>query len=734
MLLRTALASLVALPLFAQPLDAPGRLRALNKQALELHAAAKRATPAQAALIHSQAFTVLQQRSDALKALIREAPAAAVGLAFSADVLAELAATFPQSAMWLEQQGAWEGPVEYLIFDDEPMSAHRSSIRVQTGMEWLEVHFAKHEPQGLKCGDRMRVQGVRAGTVVAAADGSVTSTASTVTCTPAGEQKVAVLLVTFPGVSPPSLTPQAVSEVFFAASGRSVDGFWREASYGKAWATGQVFGWYTLDAVYTCDQYYQMRDAAIRAADADVDFRQYNRIFIVFPPQGGCGWAGLSTVGCSTQSSPGDGVFTSSVAWLVAGYMGNRDQGVKLAAHEGGHGLGLGHASSRDFGAEALGALGTAGTLSEYGDVFSTMGSWNLGHYNAPHKLRLNWLASGTNIATVESSGSFSIQPIEVSPPGLQALKVRRGTGNNAWLWVEYRQPQGLYDSTLSSQPFSGALIHYEDSTTTGSKTHLLDFTPETSSWTDPALVSGKSWVDPYSNVSLYVEPAAGGMLNLAVNYGAAPCVTAAPTVSLAPANPGVQAGGTVQYTVTVTNNDSAGCAPATFALSTLLPGAWVSTFSQSALTLSPGQTLSATMSKSVPASTAPGTYAVDATAANGARSATGGANCSVLAPPPPLTATLSVPPGPYSARSTVTITADVLSGASPAAGASVRFNLLKPNGATESKTATTDKNGKAVWTFRPGKNDPKGTYSVTITAIYGAQSAAAGPAMFAIN
>ncbi len=340
-----------------------------------------------------------------------------------------------------------------------------------------------------------------------------------------------------------------------------------------------------------------MRAAAIEAADPEVYFPGYTRIFIILPNPGGCGWAGLGTLGCSTLSSPGDGSFVASSAWQLVNYMSTRDQGVKLSTHEGGHNLTLHHASSRDFGSEALGPLSAAGTRSEYGDVFSAMGSWNLGHYPAPHKLRLNWLDAGTNILTVENNGSFSVQPIETIPAGVQALKVRRGTGNDAWLWIEYRQPIGLYDSTLSTQPFSGALIHYEDSTT-GTRTHLLDFTPETSSWRDPALLVGKAWTDPYSNVSISIESASATALGVAVYYGAIPCVPANPTVSISPSNPTAQAGSEVTYTVTVTNNDSAGCSSSTFQLISALPDAWSSSFASSSLVISPAQSMSTTMTK----------------------------------------------------------------------------------------------------------------------------------------
>src|SRR5207245_1655837 len=144
--------------------------------------------------------------------------------------------------------------------------------------------FADGEPYGLKSGDQLHVTGVRVGTQVAAYGGIITSSGTTSTaamCTPIGQQKSVVLLVTFPGVPAPAIAPATGYQSFFGNTGRSVSEYWREASYGVTSAAGDVFGWYTLDANYTCDQSGSIRDAAIRAADADVDFRQYSRIFII---------------------------------------------------------------------------------------------------------------------------------------------------------------------------------------------------------------------------------------------------------------------------------------------------------------------------------------------------------------------------------------------------------------------------------------------------------------------
>lgn len=721
----------VAGTLLAQPADRAAQVRSLNNEILLLHSQAQQG--AANAALNSKAADVLSRRAAALEALAAEQPKLALQLAFSPDFLKDVTARFPASAALLEQHGSFEGLAEYLVLDDIDHRSAKALIRVLTSNGPLSVHFAANEPPNLKCSDRLRVDGVKVGTTVAAADGKVTAVAAAGTvCSPTGEQKAIVLMVTFPGVTAPALTQQSIYDIFFATSGRSLDRYWREASYGKTWATGAVYGWYTLDAVYSCDQYYAMRDAALRAADADVDFRQYNRIYIVFPPQGsGCNWSGLGTIGCSSLSTAGDGSFTSSVAWLAAGYMNSRDNGTYLTAHEGGHNLGLSHARSTDYGTQALGAVGSTGSKNEYGDNFSTMGYWNFGHYSVAHKLRLGWLTN-TNVPTVQSSGTYSILPIETASAGVQGLRVQRGTGNNEWIWLEYRQPTGDYDSAIGSQVFGGALAHFENSST-GGYTDIIDYTPATDSWSDPALASATTWVDPYSNLTVAVQPAAGGALSVNLTYGSLPCVRANPTLTLSPANPTGYAGSNVSYAMSITNNDSAGCANSTFSIGSTLPSGWTTAFGQTAVTLMPGQKTSVTMTKTVPAGTAAAVYGVNASLQSANGSATGTANCTVAAQAA-VAMTLSVPAGPFSARQNVGIYASVTSNGSALSGAPVRFSMLEPNGITNVKTVTTDSTGRAVWTYRVANNDPKGIYSVTATTTSGTQTISAGPNTFTVR
>jgi M6 family metalloprotease-like protein len=705
-------------------------VRSLNGRVLQLHSDMRKADTPNMALLRGEAAPVLAQRATALAQLIRQDPAAALGMAFSKELRAELLSSFPGSAADLEEHGSWTGTSDHLIFDDPERQVRRYQVQLRNGSELIQVYSASGEPHCVS-NEVLTAEGIRVGNVVAAGSTSVQSTGAVAAagCVTTGDQKIAVLMVQFPGVLLPSnVTPAGVWDIFFGSSGRTVNNYWREASYGKASASGDVFGAYTLDRVYSCDEYSAMRTAAIAAADPQVNFLNYTRVFIVFPNPGDCSWAGLGTLGCNSISSA-DGVFTASTSWLLATYMGTSDNGVRLATHEGGHNLTLHHASSRDYGSEALGALSDPGVLSEYGDTHSTMGSWNFGHYGAPHKVRMGWL-SAANVATTESNGSFTVLPFEAATGGVQALKIRRGTGNNAWLWLEYRQPIGDYDSTLNSQLFGGGLIHYEDSTTS-SYTHLLDFSTATSSFADAALTG--SWADAYSNLSLSVTSATAGGLGVNVFYGTVPCARAQPTVTLSPPNPSVYSGSNVSYTMSVLNNDSSSCAPVTLNLDSVLPDGWPTSFSAPSLTLNPGQSESVTMTKSVAAGLTPGTYAVSARVSDAEHAAVGNANCTVSDPPAAIfVAQFSVSPAVVSAKTTVTIQATITnSGSVPASGASVTFRITRPGGAVTSFAATTNLAGVASWSYRPTQ---KGTYSVTLTASSAGATVNGGPVSFTVR
>lgn len=762
----------------AQESERAAEVRALNNTLLQLHGQLQE-NQAGAAGVRDQAAAVLAQRAAALQELIKAEPRAALSFAFTSNLLADLAQKFPQSASLLESHVTVSGQLEQWVEDDVDPKASHSYFLLNAGGKTLTLHFAGKVPTvkpsellqasgvvvgsdmavssartlarsgvfGLRPGDwqgpllmlllccvaialfrfRVAIRGTAItihlpGLLRACAAGAMalfvtlfnpTASSAQTTCSSMGVQNVAVLLVTFPGVAlPTNITPQNVYDMFFSTTGPSLDGYWREASYGQTSATGNVFGPYTLASSYAnCSALSTLRDAAITAAaNAGVNFQNYSRVFIV-TPDFGCGWTGLAINGCTTLSSP-TGSFVASSAFLDASWQRSQTEGAENAAHEGGHGMGLGHAQSRTFGTEPLGPLGSAGTITEYGDPFSDMSASNIGHYATPQKAEiLKWISSG-NYQVVQGSGTWTLQPLEINPAGLVALKVQRGTGNNAWLWIEYRQALG-YDSNI--WPPTGALIHYEDSST-GTHTQLLDFTPATANMYDAALVPGNTWTDPYSNVSITIQSATPSGLTVSVNYGAAPCTSSAPSVAVSPPNPSIYAGQSASYSVSVTNNDSSGCAASTINLASSAPSGWSTSLSSSSVTLSPGQSASVTMGKGAPSGTPAGTYAVSLTGSNSSATGAGTANATVMTAPS-LAVTLSVSGASFTVPGTVPITATVSSGGVAVSGASVIFTVTAPNGGTATQTATADSNGVASWNYKLNGKSPAGTYSVTAQA-----------------
>jgi len=781
------------------------QVRALNNSALQLHGQLQE-NDSKAASIRGQAGRILAQRAAALQALIQDDAHAALAFAFSPELLADLAEKFPTSTSSLESHVTLSGTVEHWVKDSAGRSTARDSWFLDAGGTRLNLYFSTSQRPDPRTSPVVTIEGVQIGPHVAVSKVSATrATGSFLTnfqlpnlpiverkvlfavllagfllvvtsklrqastlrrcgviatalvflagnpgltsaqsrCNTLGVQKTLVLLG-LPSGSAPPVTPQQVQDIFFdTTSGHSLNGYWQESSFGQTSAAGDVYGWYTSPNSFTCDTVGQLFQETIgAAAAAGYNVQSYTRIFFVFPDfSPSCGFSGFSQVGCYNVAIPSGSVYAST-SYIIANELVSRDQGVGLVAHEGGHQLGLMHAQSLSYGTQPLGAVGASGTIAEYGDWFSVMGSATLGLYSAQHRAEtLGWMSNGVNYQTVSNAGTFTLQPLEANPSGLQALKVQRGTGNPDWLWLEYRQPLGNYDTSFSgpfNEVFSGALIHYEDAGT-GARTRVLDFTPGDGSWYNPALAAGQSWTDPYTNISLSIPNASSSALTVSVNYGTVPCTSSAPTVTVSPLNPSIYPGQTASYAVSITNNDSTACAPSTVGVSSTEPSGWNTSLSSTTLNLGPGQSGTVTLGKGAPNGTPTGTYAVNLTASNSSSSTTDIANATVVTPPS-ASATLSVSGTTFTSRQSVTLSADVISGSSTVKGASVTFTIAKADGSSLTKTVLTNRSGVASWSYRIAQSDPRGTWvvsgqaSVPATGSAAAQSIGTNTASFLVQ
>ena len=520
-----------------------------------------------------------------------------------------------------------EGTVQVLTEDRRDGSREVHVLDAEDGGRY-EIQVEGPVSAGLRQGARVRVSGLRTGNRIAvesagdiesvqAGPGLSTQSSQAIFPNTFGAQRTVVILVNFSNAATQPYSASYARTVMTSASN-----FDLENSYGQTWLTADVYGWFTIALSSTvCDYTTLASQAQSAATKAGVNLGNYTRQVYAFP-QNACTWWGLG----------GPGNLGYSQAWI------NGDLEEQVVAHEMGHGFGLQHSHSLDCGTVAL---GTNCTVSDYGDIFDTMGQ-SAYHFSASQKERLGWLNYGASppIRTVTASGTYAIDPYETTGSLPKALKIARGT-TGTYFYVEARRAVG-FDAGLSSNSnvLNGVLIHLNNPNDSATN-DLLDMTPATASWNDPALAVGQTFTDSTSGVSITTSAIGASGATVAVTLGgtAPPCSHVAPVVSLTSgAASGVAAGTMVPYTMSVTNADSAAtCTASTFQLSPAVPSGWSAGFSTASLSIAPGATATATLSVTSPAGALDGAYAVSATAANAAAStaaASGSSSYTVSNPP----------------------------------------------------------------------------------------------------
>jgi len=609
-----------------------------------------------------------------------------------------------------------DGTLEVLHEDRDPGSRYVYFLR--TAIERLELRFAADAP-ALQTGDHVRARGRRSNGVLSLDSSSSVQTLAAALPNTFGAQKTLVILVKFTESDPAADKPYSVltaQNVFNTTSN-----FDLENSYNQTWMTGvtntataaDIVGWFTINQSSSVCDYSTTASLADQAATAaGVNLSQYTRKVYAFP-QNSCTWWGLGTVGGNPSRS-----------WI------NGSLQLRVVAHEMGHNLGLYHSHSLDCGAAVIG--GTC-TSSDYGDYFDTMGS-SAYHYNAYQKERLGWLNYDVSppITTVTSDGLYWIAPYETDTDEPKALKVLQSidsSGRRVNYYLEFRRPIG-FDAGMStnSNVMNGVLVHL-GTESSGNTSYLLDMTPATSSWSDPALTVGQSYSDSTAGVTFTVLSADASGATVSVSFsggGTATCTHTNPTVSMSPSSQTVAAGGSVSHTVTVTNTDSSACSASSFNLSSAMPAGLSGAFGATTINLAPGSSSSTTLQVAAAPTLAAGLYNFNVAATNsGATSfvkTTSGSE-NVIAS---IIVSIATDKPSYARNQQVTVTASVSSGGAPLANAAVTFTITKANGSVVTGKATTGSNGSAVYKLRLKKQDPVGSYQAKANAAMSSVSASA--------
>ncbi|MEM0515853.1 NEW3 domain-containing protein [Pseudoalteromonas sp. YIC-827] len=508
----------------------------------------------------------------------------------------------------LAQQAELVGELELVYEDSEQAGQTRLSYYLTSANNKVQLFVPDSiDTELLQSGIQVRVKGwqfdngeqenvqtalvlgqEQASLEVLAAGGDVTSTSTStqaaLTAT-MGEQKVLVLMLNFQDNPVKPWTTQEVEDMVF---GR-VNDYYKEASYGQTWLSGDVRGYYTMPIDTTCDYFGMDKYAQQVAEDKGIDLSQYERLVYMLPKNDSCGWRGQGTVG----GSP-------SRAWI------NGELNLMTIGHELGHNLGLKHAKELSCGS---GYISESCNVVTYGDTLDVMGK-SEGHFNVFNKERLGWLtAERGEIITADTDGSYQLEPYEQASSGqAKGLKVRRGTdaatGQPLWYYLEYRQGTG-FDSFLAGKPVTeGVLVHLNKAESDLNSSLLLDMTPKSLLFDleDAALVAGKSYNDAEAGVTITTKWADSSGVGVNISYsGQQSCTAAQPSIALV-SNSSVwaEAGETVSYRATLTNNDSAECGISNYRVSAQVASGWNST--QQTVSLAPGQ--STTVSLNVTSST----------------------------------------------------------------------------------------------------------------------------------
>lgn len=402
--------------------------------------------------------------------------------------------------------------------------------------------------------------------IAAANDTALTTAAPTAVPAVVGEQKTLVLVANFTDAAVSCSTTKIRDTVFTDPLNKSIDDLYQEASYGQLWLTGDVHGAYNINYSSTsaCDFYAWSYAAEMAAQAQGVNLNAYSRKVYVLPNKNACGYVGLGTIGGNPSQS-----------WIFACDMPD------AFAHELGHNLGNHHASTPS---------------SEYGDNSDIMGYSNVGlrHMNAPHKEAMGWLPT-TQVVTVTQDGTYTIAPLALNPANTvapQVLKIAK-RDTNEFYYFSYRRPLG-FDASLATMYTDRVNVH-RYSGSGASYTYFLQ-----------ALSDGGSLQDTVNGITVTQLSHDTAKATLRVSMT---CTPAAPLLSVSPSSQHAAPGATVQYTVSVTNTDSAACAQASLGLTSTVPTGWTGAFTPATLALLPGATASATFALTAPVGTSTGTY-----------------------------------------------------------------------------------------------------------------------------
>lgn len=309
-----------------------------------------------------------------------------------------------------------------------------------------------------------------------------------------GPQRIIAILVEFPDKRH-AISADNVRDIL-----SKMDGFYREASYGLAWIVWTVTDkWYRVQSPlsrlditqwnYNENDMDKFEQEAVKAADNDVNFRNYDYVYMV-------GTGGVrGHANCDFEASTNDGVNSFKLA-----VVGDND-GWNVYAHELGHLL---PSNYKPFHGCGLPDLYSYRSSEQGVESSKWIGPWDLmdrgSAFSAWSKITLGWLAPEEVRLTPEISVPVNLQPLE-NGSGTRAIVVP--LDDETSYVIEVRRQIG-YDKTL---PGENVLVYFADlSIKSGyGLLKVIDGKPDTSTLEDAPFKKGQTFDDDGNNVHLRV-------------------------------------------------------------------------------------------------------------------------------------------------------------------------------------------------------------------------------------
>ena len=527
-----------------------------------------------------------QQRQAHMVALLQQNPGVAGARMMPTSLRAKLPA---EAAALVEQEVRVQGNVFAHVADNFATGRTKSSFKIQGRTDPTALNLYLADPTGSER-DLHRMSGKQAAfvamrignnlvlldkkTVQLQAAGSAGATAGTLPATTAavqGDQRTLSILLNFNDAAVSCSASDVANRLFGSTAGApTVNNNYQQSSRGLVSFSGQAVGPYNIpySSTGTCDYAGWATAANAAAKAAGFDPATYARVNYVTPPNSSCGWTGLAYMPGQqswVQSCTATGVFS----------------------HELGHNISLHHAAT---------------PTSEYGDYSDPMGAASVIDHNGANRTMAGWMPAGS-VQDVGTGGSYALASVStnVAAPSPQVLRIVK-PDTSEYYYISLRQAVNL-DSGLSTQYVDNISVHRATGTLP-TKTYLLQ-----------SVGAGQSFVDSVNGLTVTNQGVLGGLATVGVTFNGGSCVRSAPLVSVSPTSQTAGPGVAVNYTVNVTNTNTAYCGSTTFNVSQSLPSGFSGNLNAPSLAIAAGASASASWSVTSATTSLPATYTVTAIA-----------------------------------------------------------------------------------------------------------------------